>query len=92
MVVLHPGQVPIVNEIFSPSNEEIERAVEILNAMEQAISERAAATIVRGRMVDLAHAHTSFDLLSEAQSFGFDVTIPAFWASREGFGVNGTSR
>ena len=31
--VIHPSQIAIANEIFSPSEEEISRAVEIVSAM-----------------------------------------------------------
>ena len=50
---VHPSQVPILNEGFSPSADEIEKAREIVEAYERAEREGTAAVVVHGRMVDI---------------------------------------
>jgi citrate lyase subunit beta/citryl-CoA lyase len=85
-VVLHPSQVPIVNEIFSPTIEQLDVALGILSAMQEAVAANSAATLYKGRMVDIAHAQSALELLNEARAFGMDVEIPIFWAA----GVTGT--
>jgi citrate lyase subunit beta/citryl-CoA lyase len=50
---VHPSQVPILNEGFSPSPDEIEEAREIVEAFEGAEREGTAAVAFRGRMVDI---------------------------------------
>ena len=49
--VIHPGQIDTVNQVFTPSEEEIRRARQILSA---AGARPRGAVAVDGRMVDLA--------------------------------------
>lgn len=49
---IHPDQIDIINEVFSPSAEEIDRARRILEAFESAASRGRGAVSVDGRMVD----------------------------------------
>ncbi|MCF8052911.1 MAG: CoA ester lyase [Desulfobacterales bacterium] len=51
---IHPDQIDAINEIFSPSAEEIERARKVLDAFEAAAAHRRGAVSVDGRMVDEA--------------------------------------
>ena len=53
--VLHPDQVAIANEIFSPSQEEFERAEDILGAYEQATDVESSGAVMFGdEMIDEA--------------------------------------
>jgi citrate lyase subunit beta/citryl-CoA lyase len=53
--VLHPDQVAIANEIFSPSQEEFERAEDILSAYEQATDVESSGAVMFGdEMIDEA--------------------------------------
>lgn len=49
---IHPTQIDIVNEVFSPSSEELERAARIIGAFELAEAQGRAAVLVDGQMVD----------------------------------------
>jgi len=49
--VIHPGQIDTVNQVFTPSGEEIRRARQILAAAD---ARSRGAVAVDGRMVDLA--------------------------------------
>lgn len=51
---IHPKQVALANEIFTPSAEAVAEAREILAAMEKAKAEGAGATVYKGRLVDIA--------------------------------------
>ncbi|MCO6385056.1 L-malyl-CoA/beta-methylmalyl-CoA lyase [Oceanicola sp. 502str15] len=51
---IHPKQVALANEVFTPSEEAVAEAREILVAMEQAKKEGAGATVYKGRLVDIA--------------------------------------
>lgn len=51
---IHPKQVALANEVFTPSEEAVAEAREILAAMEQAKKEGAGATVYKGRLVDIA--------------------------------------
>jgi citrate lyase subunit beta/citryl-CoA lyase len=70
MSVIHPSHVPIVNEIFSPTEEEISEWVGILDAMNLARSSGGAAVSYNGSMVDIAHEKTAKEMLEFARELG----------------------
>jgi citrate lyase subunit beta/citryl-CoA lyase len=73
-MVIHPSHVPIVNEVFSPSTDEIAAARLLLQSMADAVATSGtAATTHDGRMVDYAHVRSSLELIDRARSLGLDV-------------------
>ena len=50
--VIHPAQVAVLNELFSPSADELSWAQRVLEAADRARAEGVAAFAVDGRMVD----------------------------------------
>jgi citrate lyase subunit beta/citryl-CoA lyase len=71
-LLIHPKQIPVANEVFAPSAEEIAWHVGLLRAM-SAADPRRGATRYDGTMIDRAHVLSSLDLLAQAESFGLDV-------------------
>ncbi|MBX6425610.1 MAG: CoA ester lyase [Variibacter sp.] len=51
--VIHPSQVPILNEEFAPSAEEVEQARRIVAAYEEATAAGRGSIAVDGKMVDV---------------------------------------
>ena len=51
---IHPKQVALANEVFTPSEAAVQEAREILTAMEQAKAKGEGATVYKGRLVDIA--------------------------------------
>ena len=51
---IHPKQVALANEVFTPSDEAVSEAREILAAMEEAKAKGEGATVYKGRLVDIA--------------------------------------
>ena len=51
---IHPKQISLCNEIFTPSKAAVDEAREILGAMELAKSNGEGATVYKGRLVDMA--------------------------------------
>jgi malyl-CoA/(S)-citramalyl-CoA lyase len=51
---IHPKQIVLANEVFTPSETSVTEAREILAAMEQAEKDGAGAAVYKGRLVDLA--------------------------------------
>ncbi|HAW48435.1 L-malyl-CoA/beta-methylmalyl-CoA lyase [Roseovarius nitratireducens] len=51
---IHPKQVALANEIFTPTEESVQEAREILKAMEEAKARGEGATTYKGRLVDIA--------------------------------------
>jgi citrate lyase subunit beta/citryl-CoA lyase len=60
---IHPSHVKIVNEVFTPSEKEIELARKIVNAYEEAMKKGLGATSVEGRMIDKATYDQAKELL-----------------------------
>jgi malyl-CoA/(S)-citramalyl-CoA lyase len=51
---IHPKQIALANEVFTPSDAQVAEAREILAAMEQAKARGEGATVYKGRLVDIA--------------------------------------
>lgn len=51
---IHPKQIALANEVFTPSEEAVAEAREILAAMEAAKAKGEGATVYKGRLVDIA--------------------------------------
>jgi malyl-CoA/(S)-citramalyl-CoA lyase len=51
---IHPKQIAVANEVFTPSDEAVAEAREILAAMETAKANGEGATVYKGRLVDIA--------------------------------------
>jgi len=49
---IHPAQVALAHRVFSPSEEELDRARRLLTAYERAVDEGRAAIAFEGQMVD----------------------------------------
>ena len=64
---IHPAQVPIINEVLTPSAEEVRRARALVDGYEQA-QQRGEGVFVdeQGRMVDLAFVRGAYDVLERA--------------------------
>ena len=64
---VHPAQVPVVNEAYAPSQEELGRAQEVVEAYERAAAEGAGAVALDGEMIDLPVVERARQLLAEAK-------------------------
>ncbi|MTH63194.1 L-malyl-CoA/beta-methylmalyl-CoA lyase [Paracoccus shanxieyensis] len=64
---IHPKQVALSNEVFSPSEKAVTEAREILAAMEEAQKSGAGATVYNGRLVDIASIRQAQVIVRQAQ-------------------------
>jgi citrate lyase subunit beta / citryl-CoA lyase len=67
MTVIHPSHVSVVNEVFSPSREELERDRRLIKVMEEAEGEGSASVRFEGRMVDVAMVKRASARLADAE-------------------------
>ncbi len=51
--VIHPSQVPILNEEFRPTTDEVDHARRVLAAYDKALAEGVGAVTVDGKMIDV---------------------------------------
>lgn len=64
---IHPDQIDIVNQVFSPSKEDVDRAVKVLAAHKEAREKGLGAVAVEGRMVDQATVRLAKQLYEQAK-------------------------
>jgi citrate lyase beta subunit len=67
---IHPNQLENINRIFSPSTEDIDRAVTILQAARRAQQQSRGAIAVDGRMIDQATVRLAQRLYDQAFQLG----------------------
>ena len=60
---IHPGQLPIVNRVFEPSEEEIAKAEAVVRAYENAVAAGRGAATHDGRMIDAANLRMAQTIL-----------------------------
>ena len=63
---IHPSQVALANEVFSPPVAEVDRAHRILVALEEAAAEGRGAAQLDGRMIDAASARMAENVVAQA--------------------------
>lgn len=66
MMVIHPAQVAIVNEVFTPTAERLDDARRVISALDDAAAEGIGAVEHDGRMIDGAMAQTAKKFLADA--------------------------
>lgn len=66
--LIHPSQLEPCNRVFAPSEEEIERAREIIDAFEQARAQGLGVVTVGGRMIENLHVENAQRILSLAEA------------------------
>jgi malyl-CoA/(S)-citramalyl-CoA lyase len=64
---IHPSQVGLANEVFTPSEAEVTRARRILEAMEQGAKEGKGAVSLDGRLIDAASIRMAQNLVTKVQ-------------------------
>ena len=67
---IHPSQVALANEVFTPPEKEVERARRVLEAMEQARREGKGAVALDGRLIDIASIRQAEQLVAKADMLG----------------------
>ncbi|UWQ54425.1 L-malyl-CoA/beta-methylmalyl-CoA lyase [Leisingera caerulea] len=64
---IHPSQIALANQVFTPSDEAVQEAREILAAMEEAKASGAGATVYKGRLVDIASIKQAEVVVAQAE-------------------------
>ncbi|MCP4286043.1 MAG: CoA ester lyase [Gammaproteobacteria bacterium] len=65
-MVIHPNQVEMANQLFSPSEAEVNHANRILTAMEEAEKTGAGAVSLDGKMIDIASIRQAENTVKKA--------------------------
>ncbi|MCE8539351.1 L-malyl-CoA/beta-methylmalyl-CoA lyase [Ruegeria pomeroyi] len=64
---IHPKQIALANQVFTPSEEAVTEAREILAAMEEAKAKGEGATVYKGRLVDIASIKQAEVIVKQAE-------------------------
>jgi malyl-CoA/(S)-citramalyl-CoA lyase len=64
---IHPRQIALANEVFTPSDDAVAEAREILAAMDDAKAAGAGATVYKGRLVDIASIKQAEVIVKQAE-------------------------
>ena len=72
MHLIHPSHVPVVNEVFSPTPEDVQHWQGLVKAMEEMRATGGAAVTFGGDMVDIAHEETARTMLAIAKEMGIE--------------------
>jgi len=64
---IHPSQVALANEVFTPADAEVERAERILQSMEEAAKEGKGAVSLDGRLIDAASIRMAQNLVTKVE-------------------------
>jgi len=67
---IHPSQIELANQVYTPSAVEVTRATRIMEAMAQAAREGKGAVSLDGRLIDLASIRMAESLLDKARAAG----------------------
>ncbi len=63
---IHPAQIAIINKVFVPSDEEVEKANALLEAAREAFARGQAAFVYEGAMVDAPHINRARKIVTRA--------------------------
>jgi len=67
-VAIHPAQIEVINDVFTPAPDEVEYQRKVLAAFEEAEAQGKASIAVDGKMVDYAVARVARAVLARAEA------------------------
>jgi len=81
---IHPSQVDVVQDVFSPSKEEVEWAVRVVIADQKADAQGRGAWTLDGKMIDVPVVGKAKALYKKAELIGLDVqAVKTKWKDQE---------
>ena len=66
--LIHPNQIDICNSVFSPADDSVAHAAEIVNAWEQAIASGRGVCVINGRLIENLHVEEAQRILALAEA------------------------
>ena len=64
---IHPSQIELANEVFSPTKEETTKAKRIIAAMKEAVRDGKGAVALDGRLIDIASVRQAEVMVTKAR-------------------------
>jgi len=69
-ISIHPSQIPVINEAFTPSPDDAREARELITAFEEHARKGSGAFAFKGQMVDMPHLTRARKILERARLAG----------------------
>ena len=66
-VAIHPAQVAVINDVFTPSAEDVAHHRRIIEEFDKALEAGSASIAVDGKMVDYAVARVAREVIARAE-------------------------
>lgn len=70
---IHPTHIPVINEIYSPSQSEVDEAREVVSFLATAVARGEAAVRYKSKVADYASVRTAIEVLKNAEAAGIDI-------------------
>lgn len=70
---IHPNQIPLVHEVYTPTDKEIEHAKKVVAVYEEAIAKGSGAIALDGKMIDMPIVTRAQDVLAYAKAAGKEI-------------------
>ncbi|HET7841227.1 MAG TPA: aldolase/citrate lyase family protein [Terriglobia bacterium] len=70
MGCVHPRQIPVIHEAFAPSPEEIRKALDIVEAFDEAQRQGLGVVSLGSKMIDPPVVHRAVKLVAQAKALG----------------------
>jgi len=74
---IHPSQIELANQVYTPSQAEVTKARRIIDAMAQAAKEGRGAVSLDGRLIDIASIRMAQALIAKADAISAAASSPA---------------
>ncbi len=65
---IHPSQVPLANQVFTPSEADVTKAKRVIEAMEEAQAQGRGAVALEGRLIDMASIKQAEVIVGKART------------------------
>ena len=70
---IHPAQIDVINEVYSPSGEQIGHALRVIEAFDEAVAMGRGSTSLDGKVVDVPVVKRAQALLDQARQMGLEI-------------------
>jgi len=73
---IHPGQIPVINEVYTPTETELQHAVNVVHAASKARDEGKGIAVIRGKMIDVPVLRRAERVIRLAEHLGISLPNP----------------
>lgn len=73
---IHPAQIEIINEVFTPTSDEIQYAVDVLYAAEESRKKGSGVAVIKGKMIDVPVIKRAEKVVEIAERLGLPLPSP----------------